>query len=45
MTGCDEPELSLCDHCGQEVEMAEHGDCGPDETGHCIRCGLPIGEG
>lgn len=31
----------LCDHCGKEVDPQELPDCEPDDTGHCILCGLP----
>lgn len=38
----DEDEVGLCDYCGKEVPLSEGNDCEPDDTGHCILCGLDI---
>lgn len=29
-----------CPHCDDEIEPDEAPECQPDETGHCIRCGM-----
>ena len=38
--GSDE---TICDYCGDVVEPGD--ECEPDETGHCVNCGLHIGGG
>lgn len=38
----DEAEMTICDYCADEVTIEEADECVPDETGHCILCGIKI---
>ena len=44
MTYDDEYDGCVCDYCGDAVIDADHENCRPDNTGHCILCGEHIGD-
>lgn len=38
----NDDDMTICDFCANEVAVEDADDCRPDDTGHCIMCGLKL---